>query len=227
MMNLKQNIKSIIGVVVVLALVGGYYYIFVRVNTLTGKEAEIKQQEVASIINAKEIQSCESLKRTMIDGTDYYSVCVNNIAESLAMKNLDASYCEKLDDKLFSRANCKSAVAVSLAIQKHDSGACSVLEESQKRYCVDTYLYNEATFTKNAALCGEISIIPTRQQCNDQILAQKLIENPTKINCSEFSQLAQSDCDAYKKALSATRDTGQCSFITNQILSSACISKIK
>lgn len=178
--------------------------------------------KVGDAIATKDLASCDAFKGVpATDGADYYVICRNNIALTLAQEKHDPSYCDDLDGTLMSVSDCKRNVTVNSATGG-DLSACSAIASStMQTACVTTYWAGQATRAKDPTLCSHITDSNLAAACGQQVLVAELVQNPAAFSCDQLSGSLQSDCQLLQSAIK-NKSIASCSGILDNRIRSAC-----
>lgn len=186
------------------------------------KADQEKEQKVAGLIKTEDLARCAEVKGTVIGGADYETVCRNNIALSIAMKKLDKSYCQKLDDKLFKIGDCEQQVLFGKLAQQKSIIVCDeATTVEMKTSCVAVYWLDQAVAKWDIKLCGNVPGDQEKTNCQNNYSLALLIRDPGKISCDTMPSQLQGDCKTFKETVK-NQDTRACQLIRNLALQAAC-----
>lgn len=172
-------------------------------------------EKIASFIKTNDIAQCDSVER-VIDGTNYKTVCRNNIFSKRAVENLDFAACGNLDNVLRSISDCKKIVLGLLIEKEGVLSACEKVPPDMESFCPDVYWNFAARGKMDPRLCANISSAAGILNCQNNILSISITENKT-VDCSLFTEdSVKTDCLAYKNA------KGNCGSIQNPGLQHEC-----
>ncbi len=153
----KKIIYFLIFVIVAL-LVGGttvYYY------SKKSEKAPVSQEQLGKIIKGKDLAACDKIS-TEKDSV----ICRNTIALTLAKEKLDASFCEKLDNKE-NQANCQKAVLYDKAELQGVEVCQQAGTEEEKRDCEKEYYFTMAIQKNDAAQCVNLKNEEDISKCRE------------------------------------------------------------
>lgn len=178
-----------------------------------GSSVKDLKQNVADIIKSENLSQCDG-----IEDAQYRKVCINNIAQNLAQKNLDVTYCDKLDNENFSVSDCKEAVIDELSIKNKDISICDKLADLSG--CRRQYWQIIALKYDNVSLCDQAQDDEQKNLCRNNYVLQKFFLNdPKKTDCSQFASTAvQDDC----KEVEDNPQRG-CQKLSSEIFSEYCL----
>lgn len=184
------------------------------------------QASVAAIIARGDLNACNDMK-AIIGDINYYAVCVNNVAHDLAVKNLDPTYCERLDNQLFDREQCRQEIASRIAAKENNVEGCAALaDQTARAECEITYWMGRAIKENATKLCNNIATASSQTTCKDRVLVEALAKGEN-ISCDAFSDVLRPDCEYFKKSLkvSVADIRTFCAGIGNIILQRACTTR--
>lgn len=173
-----------------------------------------QEQQVATIIKAGNLTSCDDVNYKSADGIDYETVCKNNIARDKALETLDPVWCKKLDNKLFQIADCEREVIFGKLAKEKNIAVCAVaFTPVLKTECENVYWSGQAITENKVTLCANTKnitlenneTINAQTHCEDNFWITKLITEPSKVDCAKLSaEYFQTDCETFQ---SAKKDT--------------------
>lgn len=158
------------------------------------------QERVSAIVAGKDFGRCNEIQDEM-----YRKVCINNIALNLAQEKQDASYCQKMDGKLMSVADCESQVVPQKALEQQDVKICQEAETSEiQTACYENFWLDSALQKSDIKLCENLATSQEKDICFDRYLFQKeFFENSGDFQCNKFrQQQVQADCKTYQSNFS-------------------------
>jgi len=169
-----------------------------------GEWRAAQEGNVAAIVQGGNFEACGRIDYTNENGVDYRSVCVNNVALKKAQETLDISWCEKLDDRSLSRAECRKSVIYKKLLEERKIEVCELFtEEEERNICRDAYWQAEAAYAGDARLCEKVSGgAEEKTACRDEVALRRLAAGE-RIQCSALSVGLVSDCETFTEA----RDT--------------------
>lgn len=153
----KKNIYFLIFILGAL-LVGAtiiYYY------SKKSEKAPISQEELGKIIEQKDLTACDKIP-TEKDSV----ICRNTIALILAKEKLDASFCEKLDNKE-NQANCQKMVFYEKAEREGVQVCQQAGTEEEKRDCEKEYYLTMAIQKNDAVQCVNLKNEEDINKCQE------------------------------------------------------------
>jgi len=185
---------------------------------LTPEEELELQKRAAEIIKTKNFDSC-----TEIENELYRTVCINNIALNLAEETQDISYCQRLDDKLVSVANCERNVLLEKSLDKEDIGICDETSNSEvQKVCQDVFWQSLALEKGDSSVCEGAGEEEERNACFDiYLFNQEFLESEADFDCQKFySQDVKEDCESFKEMLST--DEMNCGTLASSLFLDRC-----
>ncbi|MEK7193272.1 MAG: hypothetical protein AAB652_00610 [Patescibacteria group bacterium] len=207
----------------VLILLGIIFFIYQNNKGVTFPRGASTEEKVSVIREKGTMEDCALVRGVMVNGTDYETVCRNNVAYQLALKTLDPKYCKGLDNKLVSVEQCESEILLKKINTGADIAVCGGASvQGAEIYCRDVYRLREAIQKGDEALCDTIEDIGSRAPCRERVAIEGLVKNPSGADCSRFSGSLTRDCRNFKNALNGG-DRNACTIITNDRLRSECI----
>lgn len=217
-----MNKKLIIVISVILVVVAGLvvlkYYDFSKtssdkeiiMNTETEEGESKLQEQAADIIKAKDFSRCDE-----ISDPTYKAVCVNNIALNIAQETGDASYCDRMDNKLVPKEDCERQAVFAKSVENEDIKVCGgATMESVRRDC-ENGLWQSLAFKRGSIkLCENIKTENERNYCHDNyVLNKRYAGKIDKLNCILLEDIqTREDCKKVKE------DVGQACRATQSIL---------
>ncbi len=187
---------------VLLVVIAGAIYALVVLKPwggaqLSDQERRAQQEnQLAEAVKTNDPTQCEKLKDNMTGDSSDKIACEGNIYMALAQEKLDVSYCDKLDNKSFSTAMCKSGVIALKAATATSVATCDI--------------FNDAGL---------------KSECLTAVNLKLLVEG-AQVDCAVFPPPLAADCKQFKnviakKPVSATA----CSTIQHPGLQEVCNSK--
>ncbi len=184
-----------------------------------------QEQSVAGLIRAGDITKCDDISYKAADGIAYKTVCINNIALKKALENGDYEWCKKLDDKLFSIADCNRQVVFAKLQKENNLSVCdSAPSPELKDQCIMGYWNQKAVSANDEVICKNITDAQASGACKDNVLIEQLIKKPSSVQCTQFSEGLKNDCEQFKLAKTATSTNrfASCRTILHPQLQFAC-----
>lgn len=179
-----------------------------------------QRQLVSTIIDVGDLAQCDRATGVVLGGTDYRTVCRNNIFYERAITNLDLDACRHLDGQLMNTQDCQRQVVLLRIEQGWDLASCDDAADSDlKTLCQDTYWHTAAVQGEDPNLCGELSTKESQAACRDEALIARLIVAPGEVRCPELSAPFVEDCQTFKRAQSGA---ASCGAIVLSRLQAAC-----
>lgn len=222
----KKNEMALIIFALIVLLASGFYYLWQADffgKKFISQEDEQKwrrEQElnVAQIIRAGNLTSCDDVNYKSADGVDYAKVCQNNIALNKAQETLDISWCKKLDGKLIGVENCERQILFSKLNKEKNLAVCDIApNETLKKECQNGYWFTKSISDSDIVLCKnvvETAVAKTEQatannpeaskqtnvsRCEENYYLEQLIKNPASADCFQFTtDFMKKDCETYK-----------------------------
>lgn len=153
--NNKKFVIAGIAIIVFLAI-GAYFFfpnLFFDASVEITVEEELQlQNQVVNIVSALDFSGCDSVENEL-----YRTVCVNNIALQLAEKNLDVSYCQKIDDTLILISDCERKVVFKKSIDTENIAVCGEAQnQSVQETCKNSFYSNLAKKKDDVSICNQI-----------------------------------------------------------------------
>ena len=153
------------------------------------------QEQAAEIIKTKNLEACQQ-----IDDKLYKTVCTNNIALNLAKEKQDVSYCQELDDKLVSIANCERQVLFEKSLELENISVCDEAQTTEvKDECKDAFWLSLALKKEDVVVCENAG--SEKDACSDNYLFRVGFEgDQTDFDCTKFVQEdVKRDCEFYQE----------------------------
>lgn len=221
-MKITKTTKIVLIIISVIIVAGiaaaAYFYKFKKqeVAPVKTETQTSTAEQVAAIVDKGDFSACD-----LIQDADYKIVCKNNIAENLADKNLDTSWCLKLDDKNFSRENCIQSVVFGKAKKQGDPNTCN--EAGALGYkddvdkCLTGFWTDKASKESNKELCNNIIQEAGKTNCLNQVAIANFFKDPEGSDCSKLAEvgITQSDCKSYQ-------ENKNCDLLTDRLLIREC-----
>jgi hypothetical protein len=178
------------------------------------------QNQVAQIVDTKDSSKCNEIQ----DQT-YQTVCRNNIALNDAQEKKDASYCQKVDNRLISIADCERDVVPRKALDQKDIKVCDEATIPEVREsCQADFWSNLAQAENNIKECDNLAAGAERDECLDVYFLKNEFMTGKSLDCNKFaSQQAKKDCGAYKEIFN-NRDIQACSNLKTDFFIALCYS---
>ena len=215
-----------IGAVVILFLL--IYFGFLKIPDLSGKseleKLRAQQQKIADIIKTGDISQCEKIRGTIINNTDYYSVCKNNILLNSSQNSLDISQCDQVDPSFMPVDLCKRNVVTKSIMSGSDVAVCDGLEPGLARYCKNIYWIKTAIKYDDAVQCNNLSEMGDVVSCKDNLAMERLIFGSGAGSCDVFSLQYRKGCNEFRQIRSKVPQGVQadCSAVTEAVFHSLC-----
>ncbi len=163
-------------------------------------EEELKlQKKLSDIVKQEDFSKCDA-----ISNTSFKTSCINNIALNLAEKNLDISYCDKIDGKLVSKEYCLSKVLYQKSINDKNPFLCEKLNSENDKKACKTNFYLNFAFVDNGEWnkCSLEKDDNIRNICNSFFYIKKIKEDPENFKCNILlDENMKKDCENLKKYL--------------------------
>lgn len=240
LLNQKLEIKSFklsqgktswkyIGVILIIALIFiGLMWLGAKESGDTVKkefsetEKELKlQEQVSEIIKTKDFTQCDKIN----DATNK-TVCVNNIALNLAQEKQDVSYCQKIDDKLIPRAECKWQIVSTKALEKENIEVCKEAQNKEIQTQCAANFYNSLALKKNdIEICNQLKDNEKTDNCyNTFLIVKDFTRDSGKFDCLVLRGNAiQKDCKKVQEFIK-TRKGNICAEVKNPLFLPFCLS---
>ncbi len=207
MISSEEKKKIIYGAGAAILVIAAFFITQTSLFPLGQSEAEWRTSQetnVAAIVQGGNLEACGGVDYTNESGVDYRSVCVNNVVLKKAQETLDVAWCEKLDDRSVSRAECRKSVIYQKLSEERKIEVCNLFTGDEERSaCRDIYWQTEAAYAGDPRLCEKVSGgTEEKAACHDEILVLRLAAGE-RIQCSALSSELVSDCETFTVA----RDT--------------------
>lgn len=222
------------GIILILILLFGLFWFFVIKPQYTtppfrlvnsNLSTKTRQYAVEKIIQGGNFEECGAAEDLIMDGVDYSVVCRNNIASRLAMEKLDVTYCDELDDKLMSREGCRQQIIVEKVRQGADEKACRDFVSPYDQLCRNEYLAQQAIIKSDVSFCERLegAHARAREICRNNVFVRKLLADPAKASCDDFSASLYDDCKVYKDVVGGKeKNSRRCAIIADPLVQMAC-----
>lgn len=172
-----------------------------RVNSLPEATAA-ERTTLRNAVMDMDAGKCEALK-----DTKEYQRCQMVVFTSLASKNKDISYCEKIPMKT-SAESCVESVVFQKSISDGNAALCESLStDSKKAACKDNFYYSTAGMRKDMKECDRIANNDVKNTCFDTIsLSQLSLENTDSTLCDTLkTEAAKNQCGTFVSDLASAR----------------------
>jgi len=183
------------------------------------KDKGVQDQILAAIIETGEIDRCTVAAGVIVGGVDYETVCRNNIALSQAIQTQDISFCSKLDDTLMSRADCRSQVLLSKAVDSNNITGCLGASSAEKLNCETSFWFYRAVEEKKINYCENW---PKDQigNCQTRYSIRLIQTSPEEVACGILSE--KNDCETTKRIINEGSKREGCSLVNHPGWRMAC-----
>lgn len=189
---------------------------------------EEQQQFVADLIKTGDLNQCQKAQGMVINGTDYFQVCLNNIDLNLAQEKGDLSYCDQLQGNDWDKTLCKRDT-ITKKISSGEGNFCpSLTDPGLKNFCTDAYWSRDALANETIASCDKVIDSVLKFDCQDAVHTVQLVSNTKGFSCKIFhASSLGSDCDTYILALTSSKlSTTTCASIGTVSIMQACLSRV-
>lgn len=205
-----------------------FVLVVIAAYVLKPPERLTTQELVAKIVASGRLSRCAQVHGAIIDGIDYETVCRNNVSYQLALKTLDVSYCEKLDDIMVPREACAGSVLLRKVVQERNLSVCEAagVAETVRRRCEIVYWTKRAIRENDIAICAGDSV-PSggKTACEWDFWNEAILANPVNISCNGLPKLLENDCANFKRAV-VDKNADFCGVIADGRLRGACVGRV-
>ncbi len=223
----SSNYIKIIVVVALIALAVGAYSVTRPSKKIISTHSDMPSQEkaVADIIQKGNANDCAQAAGVNIEGTNYETVCKNNIALRQAQATLDLSKCDNLDGNLMSPDLCKQDIIYKKIVKDPNSALCDSLgSQGLHDFCYGVYWTEGAIAKNDIAMCNEYKDQARVVRCKDEFFMDQLVFQGKQISCNAFSKIIQPGCAAYQKIKHVSPiDVNACLSTGNPAFGPVCI----
>lgn len=224
--------RPVVAFLVVAGLIAGGAYLLITTKPWATSpssqlaEDQKREAEVAEIIKTNDPAQCESVKDLVINGTPYYTVCLNNVYTNLALEKSDPAYCEKLDNQMFSIESCKSTVMMQAVSTATSPAVCESMGSTElKSACVFQYWTQSAVKQGSVAVCNSMPDQKLIGPCRDSVLVD-LMKQGKQIACTDLSPGLVGDCKTFYGAVIGAKSMNACSTIVDPMIQDVCASTL-
>ncbi len=169
-MSKKQITVIVIIVVAILAVVVCIVlglWLWNRNNIIKNAMSPDETQMLAAV-ESNDINVCGN-----ISDKPTSEACRSLIAGNKAKELIDYSYCNMINDKMFSKGQCLFDVALAKATKNDSVSACAEIDKmgypSMANQCTLNFWFSKARDGKNTTLCNNITRSEDKAFCVEQI----------------------------------------------------------
>lgn len=222
--------KYILILAVIIFIFAAAYFIYQK-NNVSEYDENVwrtnQEQMVSEIIKSGDESKCASINYIGLDGSDYRSVCKNNILYSKAIDKLDVSYCVQIEPSFLDPKLCEESIISQKLSINNDLAICGeVSNPTLKGDCEEIYLLNQGVKTSDTSFCSKITNDYRKTRCFDEISAFSVTSQKGVVNCSVALDTVKEDCEILK---SFQTDENQredlCHQIKNIVIQNKCFSR--
>ena len=189
----------VVGILIFLVVVVTFGKLFYFQEEQDPLEAELAlQKQIGDIIAAKDLEGCNE-----VDNETYQTICISNIALNSAMETQDVSYCDMLDDELFSIGLCQLDILLEKAQSEKNVEYCEEIQDEFNRdFCKERVLAYLSIEENDSSYCDQMDGVH-REACHSVFsVASEFEKGPLNLDCENMkTDFLKEDCLLYKEEL--------------------------